>query len=623
MLQDIRQQVQGTTAKIVVGLIVISFAFFGIESILVSGGGNEIAEVNGESVFPQELQQALDTQKRRLISIMGNEIDPAMLDDDRLRPQALESLINRKLLMQSAQNLDLSISEAEIGRVVGSMEQFQVDGVFSPDLYKSVLSSMGYTPNYFKESLRDDMTLNQLGSGLAGSEFVTISELEVNNKVASELRDLHYFVIPRENFTPQEPFTDQAIEGYYSTHQDDFRSPESVDIDYLELTLDNYRKPVPESAVIEAFELAKADSQFQTQNRVSHILFESADNQVQEERLEKAKAELDAGTPFAEVAKKYSDDVGSADKGGDLGYTSGQTFPEILEAAISQLEPGVVSEPIKTDAGTHLVVVTERKAGGEPNLEEMREQLHETIQTDEARVALLRDVESLRDLSFNAEDLSYPAKELNLAVQQANRITRSMNEGLFSNSALIEAAFSEEVLTSGHNSEVIELPDDRFVVLHIRNHNQSEVKPLETVREEVVSRLSDEMSKSAVITQAETLLKQLRAGQDAKEIASREGYEMHVELAINRRNASISPEILQRAFELPIPNAEQSISEFVMAPNGDAAVMELLRVNVGDYKTLPESEQLQLRQLLGSEYSGLLNNEYQRGIRDKAEISVL
>lgn len=623
MLQDIRQQVQGTTAKIIVGLIVVSFAFFGIESILLGGGGNEIAEVNGESVFPHELQQALDTQKRRLLSIMGNDIDPAMLDDDRLRPQAMESLINRKLLMQSAENLSLSMSEAEIGRVVSAMEQFQVDGVFSPDLYKSVLASLGYTPSYFKDSLREDMILNQLGSGLAGSEFVTVSELEVNNRVASELRDINYFVIPREDFAPQVAFTDQTIETYYSNHQEDFRSPESVDIDYLELTLDDYRKPVEENAVLEAFELAKADSQYQMQNRVSHILLESSDTEDQNERLQKARGELDTGTPFAEVAKKYSDDVGSAEKGGDLGYTSGQTFPEALEEAIAELEPGVVSEPIETDAGIHLVVVTERKPGGEPSLEEMREQLTETIQTDDARIALLRDVESLKDLSFNAEDLSYPAKELDLDVQQADTVSRSMNEGLFSNSTLIDAAYSEEVLTSGHNSEVIELPDDRFVVLRVRKHNKSEVMPLEAVKEEVISRLADEASKSAVIAKAEALLKQIRGGQDAKAVASGEGYEMRVELAVNRRNPSLPPEVLQRAFELPIPNTENSITEIVMAPNGDVAVMELLRVNVGDYKTLPETEQQQLRQLLGSEYSGLLNNEFQRGIRDKAEVSVL
>lgn len=623
MLRDIRQQIQGTTAKIVVGLIVISFAFFGIESILVSGGGNEIAEVNGESLFPQDLQQALETQKRRLIAMMGDNIDPAMLDDDRLRPQALESLINRKLLMQSAKQLGLTVSEPEIGSVVGGMEQFQVDGVFSPDLYKSLLSNFGYTPSYFKASLRDDMILNQLRSGLAGSEFVTTSELELNSSVVAEQRDLRYFTIPRDKFDTAESFTDQQIETYYSNHQDDFLSPESVDIDYLELKLDDFRQPVAESAILEAYELAKADSQFQTQNRVSHILIESTDDEASAERLAKAQAELAAGTAFSDVAKKYSDDVGSAEKGGDLGFTSGQTFPEALEAAIAKLEPGTISEPIKTDAGTHLIVVTERKPGGAPELEQMRTQLHDTIQADEARIALLRVVESLRDLSFNSEDLSYPAKELDLTLRQATAVTRTLNEGLFSNPALVEAVFSEDVLASGHNSEVIELPDDTFVVVHARKHNQPEVKPLALVKDQVISRLAEDRSKAAVTAEVAKSLEQLRAGKTVEEVASAQGYEVHVEIGVDRRNTTVPPEVLQRAFELPPPEADKPVAAYVELQGGDASIVELSRVTAGEYKSLPQAEQLQLRQFLTGEIGNLTNNEFQLGLHERAEISVL
>jgi len=623
MLQDIRQQIQGTTAKIVVGLIVVSFAFFGIESILVSGGGNEIAEVNGESIYPQDLQQSLDTQKRRLLAMMGDEIDPAMLDDDRLRPQALESLISRKLLTQSAQQLGLSISESEIGSVVGSMEQFQVDGVFSPDLYKSVLANLGYTPGYFKESLRDDMVLNQLSSGLAGSEFVTQAELELNTSVLAEQRDLRFVTIPREKFVSGDAFTDQQIESYYAAHQEDYRSPESVDIEYLELNLDAFRQPVAESAILEAFELAKQDSQFQTQNRVSHILFEATSDEDNKERLAKAQAELAAGAPFAEVAKKYSDDVVSADKGGDLGYTSGQTFPDAMEEAIAQLEPGIVSAPVETESGTHLIVVTERKQGGEPSLEEMRDQLQETLQTEEARVALLREVESLRDLSFNAEDLTYPAKELNLTIKQAPGVTRTQNEGLFSNRALIDAAFSDDVLSSGHNSDVIETSGDTFVVLRVKTHNAPEVKPLAAVREQVIAQLTEETSRAAAMAEASNLMQQVNSGQLLEDVATQMGFETKVELGLSRRSATLPPEILQHAFELPSPKSDKPTIDIVATPGGDATIIELLRVNPGEFKILPESEQGQVRQLLTGEFGGLINNEFQQGLREQAEISVL
>lgn len=623
MLKDIRERIQGTTAKIIVGLIVISFAFFGIESILVSGGGNEIAEVNGEMIYPQELQQALDTQKRRLIAMMGENFDPAMLDDERLAPQALESLINRKLLMQSAQEMKLAISEPEIGAAVVKMEQFQIDGTFSPDRYKSVLSSAGYTPSYFKQSLRDDMLLNQLGSGLAGSEFVTTSELELNARVIAEHRDLRYFTIPQEKFAAISPVTEEQKVAYYDAHQDSFRTPESVDIDYLELALDDFRQPVDESVILEAYELSKQELQYQTQYRISHILFESEAGDDVQERIAKAQERLSAGAEFAEIAMEFSDDVGSADKGGDLGYSSGDAFPEAMEVAIAQLEPGVVSGPVETEAGIHLIVVTERKQGEPPSLEDMRSQLHETIQADNARVALLRTVESLKDLSFNAEDLIYPAQELDLSIKHTDAVARNQYEGLFSNSALLDAAFSEDVLSSGNNSEVIELAGDRFVVLRVRNHNLPEVKPLSSVEDEVVAAVTEEIAQAAVATAARLALEQVRAGMAVDQFASTQGYDLQVELAVDRRNNAVPPEVLRRVFELPPPVSDETSTDYVVAANGDVIVIELLSVSAGDYQALVETERAQLPSLLMSEFGGLINNEFQRGLRQRADITVL
>ena len=623
MLQDIRKHVQGTAAKIVVGLIVISFSFFGIESILVGGGGNEIAEVNGEPIYPQQLQQALDTQKRRLISMMGDNLDPSMLDDERLGQQALEALINRELLMQSARDMGLVISDPEIGAVVASMEQFQVDGVFSPEVYRSVLSSAGYTPSYFKVSLSDDMLAGQLRSGIAGSEFVTQAELETNTQVISELRDLRFFSIPRENFSTASQITEDQIEAYYNAHQDSFRTPESVDLDYLELTLKQFRQPVEESAVREAYELAKQDASFQSQNRVSHILFEEGAQDDLTRRIALAQTELDSGVAFAEVAKEFSDDIGSADKGGDLGYTSGDTFPESMETVIAQLEPGVVSAPVTTDAGTHLILVTERKAGEVISLKEMRKQLSDTIQADEARIVLLRTVESLKDLSFNAEDLGYPAKELGLTVKQANAVTRTQNKGLFSNLVLVEAAFSEEVLEAGNNSEVLELPGNKFVVVSVRRYNEPDVKPLAAIRAEVLAAVVEETTRTAVVAEAAQVLKQLRAGVPLAQLTESQGYQMQVELGVNRRNTIVMSEVLRRVFELPAPGAESLSADYVLAPNGDAVVVELLQVDTGDYGSLPDAEQAQLQQALSGEFSGLIDNEFQRGLRERAKITVL
>ena len=620
MLQNIRQQTQGTTAKIIIGLIVISFAFFGIESILVSGGGSEIAEVNGESIYPQELQLALDTQKRRLIAMMGDRLDPAMLDDETLTPQALDALINRKLLMQSAQAMQLEISEREIGQVVGSMEQFQVDGVFSPEVYKGALASAGYTPAYFKESLRDDMLLTQLRSGLAGSEFVTPSELQLNAQVLAEQRDLRYFVLPKEDFKPTSEVTEEQIAAYYASHEDEFRTLESLDLDYLQLSLDDFRQPVEESAVVDAYELAKQDFQYQTQNRVSHILLEAGD--TQQSRLADAQQQLASGVSFADVAKALSDDVGSADNGGDLGYSAGSTFPEDMEAAIAQLEPGVVSAPVETDAGIHLIVVTERKPGAEPTLEEMRKQLTETLQSDEARIALLRTVEELRDLVFNAEDLGYPAQELDLNVKTANGISRSQQDGLFANPVLVDAAFSDDVLVAGNNSAVIELAGNNFVVLRVRKHNTPQTKPLADVREEVIASIIEDASREAVVTAANEAVDKLASGAALDEIADSYGYTLQTELGVDRRNVTVPPAVLQHAFQLSPPTQGVS-TDFIQTSTGDAIIIELQRATPGKYDALTATEQAQLQQQLIGEFGSLVDNEFQRGLQERAEITVL
>ena len=623
MLQDMRKSTQGTAAKIVVGLIVIAFSMFGIESILLGGGGSGVAEVNGEEISPQELQQAVNTQKRRLIAMMGDSIDPAMLDDQRLSGQALDSLINRKLLMQSASEKNLSVSERQIGAIIGGMEQFQVDGQFSPDAYKSLLSTAGYTPAYFKQNLRDDIILNQLRSGLAGSEFATPSELALNARVTAEQRDLRYLTIPLENFSIDSDVSEAEIEAFYAENQSRFLTPESVDLEYIELHRDDFRQPVEESLVLEAYEEAKQNPQYKTENRVSHILFEDTEDGLQQQRITDAQAQLASGVDFADVAREFSDDVGSASNGGDLGYSGGDAFPEEMEQAIAQLALNVVSDPVQTDAGRHLIMVTERNEGKVAALEDMRADLEDSIQADEARIVLLRTVESLRDLSFNADGLDSPASELDLNVQQAEGITRGQSEGLFANPSLTAAAFSEEVLEAGHNSDVIELGDDRFVVLRVRRYNEPEVKPLDSVREQIVADIAESSARTAVAAKAEQALQALRSGVSLEAFAKQEGYEWQVELGASRRNTVVPGEVLQRAFELPVPPEGESASDFIMTPVGDAQVFELVRVSEGEYESLAEPEQQALRQQVSAEYSNLVDTEFQRGLRSDAEINVL
>jgi peptidyl-prolyl cis-trans isomerase D len=626
MLQDIRQNIQGTGAKIVVGLIVVSFAFFGIESILLSGGGSGIAEVNGEQIYPDEVQQLVNTERRRLISMMGDNIDPAVLDEQRLGAQALQRIIGRKLQMQSAAGMNLTTSEKEIGALIGGMEQFQIDGQFSPELYKSLLSNAGFSPSSFKAGLREDMILNQLRSGLAGSDFATSAELSLNARVSGELRDIRYLTIPLQQFTTAVEVSDEEVQQYYLSRSSEFMSQESLELDYIELNVDQFREPVAESVLLEQYELEKDSYGYATENRVSHILFEAEDGESEEAvrmRAVAVAAQLATGVDFAELARSSSNDIGSASLGGDLGFSSGDAFPEEMEQAIAGLQVGQVSELVQTDAGVHLIKLTERRDGEIPALDDIRGELTERIQLDNASAELLRVTENLRDYVFNAGDLADPAQQLGLSVKQSEAVTRSQDDGLFSNASLLAAAFSEDVLEEGHNSEVIEIGNSTFVVLRVRQHKPAEVKPIERVREDIVMRITEQSALAAVSAEADRALQALRSGQAVEAFANENKYQWQVELAANRANALVPRAVLQRAFALPQPGEGQSEFEYVLSSAGDAQVFELVRVSTGSYSELSEGQQLGLNQQVSGEFAGLIDAQYQNSLRESADITVM
>lgn len=625
MLQDIRKSTQGTAAKVIIGIIVVSFAAFGIESILLGSGGNGVAEVNGEEISPSELAQAINTQKRRLISMMGENLDPAMLEDDRLSGAALEGLINRKLLLQSVTDMGLLVSDKAVSAVITGMEQFQINGQFSPELYSSVLSSAGYSPAYFKNSLREDIAANQLRTGLAGSEFATPEELALNAKVSGEQRDLRFLTIPLASFLEGAVASDEEIQAYYEANQNSFLSQETVELDYIEMSVEDFRKPVEESVIEEAYQLETSSSEYRTENRVSHILFETGGESSEElarERIAQAQAKLAEGADFATVAAEFSDDMGSTASGGDLGFSSGDAFPQEMEDAIAALEVDSVSAPVTTDAGIHLIKVTERKEGTPPTLDELRPQLRDQLELAEARVELLRVVENLKDLVFNAESLDNPAKELSLTVKRSDAISRNQREGLFAQTSLIGAAFSEDVLEQGHNSDVVELSADSFVVLRVRKHNQPEVRSLAEVSDQIAAIIANNRALAAVSLAAEQAVQKLRAGSSVEQLATAAEYPWQVELAAQRSTTTLPAEVLQRVFEMPAPVSDESVVDYVITPAGDAQVIALVRVNEGKFGQLEPTQQLALQQQVTGEYANLVNAEYARGLRDSAEVSV-
>ena len=222
MLQNIRNNIQGTAAKVIIAIIIVPFALFGIDSLFSSSAPSSAAVVNGEEISEAELQQAITLQKRRLLSMMGDQIDPAMLDDSILRKPALNTLIKQQLLLQAAQAEDIEISNAQLNATIAAMPQFEEDGRFSQERYEQVLRMQGYNSSFFKQLLKSDLTIQQLSTAVAGSAFISDAELSRSVGLLYESRDFHYINVPLANYSKDISVSDAEVASYYADNSESF-----------------------------------------------------------------------------------------------------------------------------------------------------------------------------------------------------------------------------------------------------------------------------------------------------------------------------------------------------------------------------------------------------------------
>ncbi len=624
MLQSMRQSTQSTAAKVIIGLIVLSFAAFGLETLLPGSSRTSVAEVNGEEITPIALQEAITQQKRQLVSLLGDDIDPALLDDDRLQPSALQSLIQRALLLQKSAALKLVASEAQVGKSITSIEAFQLNGMFSADAYKSVLANAGYTPERFRRAQADDIVLTQLQTAISETEFATQTEIAATANLIAEERDVRYLVIPETGLLAGEDLSDTALQNYYQQNEAAFFNPEQVVVDYILLDPADFVVSVDDSVVEEQFNAVKDEYEVAAQARVSHILLIQEGDESDAaygQRVAETAERIGRGEEFADLAAELSDDLGSASLGGELGFTNGSAFPDEMETAIAALtEPGDISGAVETDAGTHFIRLEERITGDVVDYALVREDLRVSIEAAEADRNLLIAVEELRDLAFNARDLSGPAAAIGAEVQVSEPFSLGEGASLFADSRLRELAFSDDVKASGNNSEVLELSGQRFIVVQVRDIRAPQIAPLEEVKSEVQRGLRTELETAALAdmtARAETLL---ASGESMEAVANALGVEWRVELAATRLTSQLPQPVLQTAFAMP--QGQTDALRSVPVPGEGYALVQLARVNPGAITGLRSAEAQQLSDLRSGEQQRLSFEEFLAHQRKAADIVI-
>ena len=591
MLQTIRDNSQGLIAKVIIGFIIAVMALFGVESIVGGLTNNStVAEVNGEEILEPELANNV----QNLIASVGGNLGD--LDEGLLRQIALNQLIEDRLLRQAARDANMTISSDAIDKQIINNPQFQSGGVFNADLAMRTMATQGFTIQAYRNALEEQMVVGQIVNAYASTSFVTEAELDRMAALSSQTRDFRFISVTLGSRTIGESIPEDQIEAYYQNNQSRFMLDEEVGVDYVLLDKNAiFNEVTVDDADVQAqYEIEAAAVNSATSRRASHILLETGAGLSEEEALSAAaalKERLEAGEDFAALALEASSDTISAEEGGDIGYTDGTAFPQALENALAAMQVGEVSDPVVSEFGVHLVKLTENTVNEFPPLEEVEERIRRELSTVEVDALYFSRLEDLANLAFETTGLEAISAELGIEPVQSEMFTRAGGSTeITSNSNVIAAAFSEETLIDGNNSDVIEIGGDRALVLHVREHNEPSLQPLEEVRAEIAAILRSELERERAAALGQSLLAALQNGESVDEVMAENGLQWIAQNNASRDQAGLNGEVLQAAFAMPSPSeGETELNGFALS-NGTYVVLELQNVQRGSLADLELAE---------------------------------
>ena len=567
MLQSIRDGSRSWGAKIIIGLMVAAMALFGVESLFSVFGSdpNEVASVNGEPIMRQQVE--LEVQR----ALRSGQVPPEQ--ERALRNDMLDQLITQSLLRQYAEDGGFYVSDAQLDQMIVTLPEFHdQDGRFSAEIFRNRLAGAGYTPLSFREELRMDIKRQQLQQGLAFSDFSLANEEQRLADLQGQQRDFRYVMLDANDAAYEVEVTEEQMQAYYDANQERFERPEQVRVEYVVID----RQAMAEDIAVDESELRAAwrEQNRDANRRVSHIMVTFGSERGREEAQQlanEALADLSRGESFADTAVRFSDDTASAEQGGDLGVISRGFFGDAFDDAAFALGVGETSQVVEMDGAFHILQVTELDA---PSFEEQRDRLAQEVALREVNDDFNRQVQRLIDESFAADDLQSVADDLGLTLNESDWLARGEGEGALSEPGVLDEAFSADVLEEGYNSEVIELDNDRRLVLRVAEHRDATVLPLDEVRDEVEQAVAAQQRQEALQEQAAELIALLRAG-DAVELEWLEANN------VSRQSDSTLPQVLIReVFRMPHPEEGDSVYRAVTLPQG-VAVVALDSVNEG------------------------------------------
>ncbi len=619
MLQNIHDKAKGWVAYLIIFLISIPFALFGINSYLGGGANRIVAEVNGEEIQASVINNELVQLKQQFAQVQG-------FDDNALKQIALDRIVNRTLLAQEIKNQGYRASSSEVIKEISQVEAFQKDGKFDAELYKQVLTSNRRNESMFEESVRNDIAQSQFQGLVAATAFIPKEEAEQYQALKTQKRDIDTFTIKMDAFKDKVQVSDAEIADYYEKNKSRYMTPERVKLAYVELKLSDFEASInPSDEELKAYYDANKGRYVVAEKRhASHIVIEipSADKEAEaKKKVDALAAEIKAGTrSFEDIAKAESADTLSADKGGDLGVIISGDWDRAFTDTVFSLNVNEVSEPVKTSTGYEIIKLTQLEPSVQKSFDEAKADVSKDYRNEQATEMFQNKDDELPTLAYeNENDLAPVAEALNMKLKTSDWITRTQGKGIGAFPQIRDTAFSDAV-KAGQNSEKLDIADGHSIVLRVVEQQAASQKPLDAVKAEIMTTLQAEATRKKVTEMGEALLKKLKESQSWSALTELSlGTEEQVEKlgSIGRTGSKANPQVVNTAFAMNKPaEGKVEYSNSIM-PNGDYVVIALKSVQAGTNKVDSNTLQSFSQYIATREQGALL-----QALKEEAEIKL-
>ena len=572
---------EGSTRKwityLIVGVLSFVFAAWGAYGIvnLNFGGSNYAAEANGSKIPIEDARNAWLRQQSMWQQRLGGSELPAPLRT-RLQDQVLESLIRRALLTERSHDLGYRVSDAALREAVHSEPAFQLDGVYSAEVAKAALAQAGISVDTYQQQLRTDLQQLQLEGGIRASDFLTPAELTRLTDLEDQQREVRYLTLPADRFHST-TVTDAAVQAYYKEHQAQYMNPESVHLQFAELRLETLaaqQQQLSDADLRAAYEKEKSRLEVPEKRHARHILITGKDDAAALAQAQQVLAQAKAGKDFGALAKQYSQDPGSAQNGGDLGWAERSAFVKPFADALFAMKAGEITGPVKTQFGYHIIRLDEIQASKGKTFEEARPELEAQVRRARATDRFGEIQEQLQaKLAEPGADLAALAQQFTLQQGEVKEFVKGVGGApLGAAPQLQQLLFGDPPLGTDKIAGPVLLGDDRLAIFRVLEHRASAPKPLAEVRESIVAAITKEQGTQAALSAAERARDDLLKGSSFDAVATQLKVSADPAHFIGRNDPSVPAQIRDAAFAVPRPAGKPEFRAVTLNDGGAALI---------------------------------------------------